>query len=69
MKLRFGIKNQTDGQTNGDIEAPADARRALNKRAKLALLKLVLHKTHNTIYFTMKSDALGRVKGSCKNEK
>ena len=25
-------------------------------------------KTHNTIYFTMKSDALGRVKGSCKNE-
>ena len=26
-------------------------------------------KTHNTIYFTMKSDALGRVKGSFKNEK
>jgi hypothetical protein len=35
MKLRFGIKNQTDGRTdertNGDIEALADARRALKK--------------------------------------
>ena len=35
MKLRFGIKNQTDertnGRTNGDIEVLADARRALKK--------------------------------------
>ena len=33
MKLRFVVKNhtdgRTDGRTNGDIEALADARRAL----------------------------------------
>ena len=30
-KLRFVVKNQTNGRTNGDIEALADARRALKK--------------------------------------
>ena len=34
MKLRFGIKNQTDERTNGDIEALADARRALKNQMR-----------------------------------
>ena len=31
MKLRFVVKFGTDERTNGDIEALADARRALEK--------------------------------------
>ena len=41
MKLRFVVKNQTDeradGRTNGDIEALADARRALEKCWKIVI--------------------------------
>ena len=41
MKLRFVIKNQTDERTNertnGDIEALADARRALKKEENAIL--------------------------------
>jgi hypothetical protein len=38
MNLRFVVKNQTDGRTNGDIEALADARRALENSLFAALL-------------------------------
>ena len=34
MKLRFVVKNHTDKRTNGDIEALADAKRALEKRGQ-----------------------------------
>ena len=46
MKLRFGIKNQTDGRTNertnGDIEALADSRRALEKSELTASEEYIL---------------------------
>ena len=42
MKLRFVVKNHTDGRTNGDIEALADARQVLEKSTILTIKDIFL---------------------------
>ena len=37
MKLRFVVKNHTDERTDGDVEALADDRRALENRDKISI--------------------------------
>ena len=54
MKLRFRIKNQTDGRTNertnGDIEALADARRALKKPTFITNIELYGQESRKTSF-------------------